>query len=84
MEILGNPWKSVKKQSLLQNSNFRPTDPHRVLKAHGTAEGIEHSYTGNIGVENVLDLDKDNSGFLEFHRNNSVIEKKQIDNGNFK
>ena len=71
-------------QSLLQNPNFRPTDPHRVLKAHGTAEGIEHSYTGNIGVENVLDLDKDNSGFLEFHRNNSVIEKKQIDNGNFK
>ena len=71
-------------QSLLQNPDYRPTDPNRVLKAHGIAESSEHSYTGNIGVKNVLDLNKDNSGFLEFHRNNSVIEKKQIDNGNFK
>ena len=38
---------------------------------------------GNIGVENVLEINKENTGYLEFHKDNRVIEKKQIYHGNF-
>ena len=71
-------------QSFLQNPKFHPTDTHRANKAHASAESMEHSYTGNMGVENVFDIDKDNTGFLEFHKGDNVIEKKPIYNGNFK
>ena len=71
-------------QSFLQNPNFFPSDSHRVFKAHGSAESIEHSYTGNIGVENVLEINKENTGYLVFHKDNRVIEKKQINHGNCK
>lgn len=70
-------------QSFLQNPNYRPTDMFRIIRAHGAAEGLEHSYTGNIGVTNMLNINN-NSGFLEFHRDNKVIERKRIINGNFK
>jgi len=56
----------------------------RVVRAHAAAEGLEHSYTGNIGVTNILDINSNNnSGFLRFMRGNSVIESKKIINGNF-
>ena len=43
-------------QSFLQNPNFRSNDEYRVVRAHAAAEGLEHSYTGNIGVTNILDI----------------------------
>ena len=71
-------------QSFLQNPNFRSNDEYRVVRAHAAAEGLEHSYTGNIGVTNILDINSNNnSGFLRFMRGNSVIESKKIINGNF-
>jgi len=69
-------------QYFLQNPNFHPTDKHRIVIAHAAAEGLEHSYTGNIGVTNVLNVNN-NSGYLEFHKDNCVIERKKINNGNF-
>ena len=71
-------------QSFLQNPNFRPADPYRDKKAHGSALGIEHSYTGNIGVDNVFNINKDKTGFLEFRKDDRVIERRPIYNGNFK
>ena len=70
-------------QSFLQNPNFRANDKYRMIRAHSAAEGLEHSYTGNIDVTNVLNINTNNSGFLEFHRNNRVIERIKIINGNF-
>lgn len=70
-------------QSFLQNPTFHPADAFRLYKAHGSAEGLERSYTGNVGVTNVLNL-KGNSGYLEFYRNDVVIERIRIINGNVK
>ena len=70
-------------QSFIQDPTFHSNDKYRIQKAHFSAEALEHSYTGNIGVENILNINN-NSGYLEFRNNTKVIEKKQIYNGNLK
>ena len=61
---------------------FRPNDAFRVKRAHGTAEAVEHDFTGNIGTSNVLLIDKNNSGFLQFIKDGQINESVKIKKGN--
>jgi len=63
-------------------TNFHSGDRYRIIKAHGTAENIEHFYTGNTGVKNKINING-NSGYLEFEKDKTMIERKRINNGNF-
>ena len=68
--------------SLVQDPAFRPNDAFRVTRAHGTAEAVEHDFTGNIGTSNVLLIDKNNSGFLQFIKDGQINESVKIKKGN--
>ena len=67
---------------LVQNPNFRIGDVNRIAKAHGSAESIEHVFTGNLNVKNVLELDDKKTGYLLFILNENSIEKIHIIRGN--
>ena len=71
-------------QSLIQDPAYRPDDSKRIIRAHNTAESYEHVYTGTQNITNWLDLNDGNSGFLKFVKDDQVIEKIRIKNGNIK
>ena len=68
--------------SLVQDPTFRSNDIYRIAKAHGSAEAIEHYYSGNYNINNILDLNLQNSGSLIFMQNGNPIERIPILNGN--
>ena len=49
---------------------------------HGSAEAIEHYYSGNYNINNIFDLNLQNSGSLIFMQNGNPIERIPILNGN--
>ena len=53
-----------------------------MTRAHGTAEAVERDFTGNIGTSNVLLIDKNNSGFLQFIKDGQINESVKIKKGN--
>ena len=67
-----------------QDPNWHPNDLNRVSKAHFSAQGLEHGYTGNLGVVNEMNIDNSNSGYLRFMDGNNEKERIRIINGNFK
>ncbi len=70
-------------QSLIQSSSFRPNDENRVIRAHSSAENMEHNLSGNPGVSNILNIDETNgNGTLEFYKDNKLIESVKIENNN--
>jgi len=68
--------------SLVQDPTFRSNDIYRIAKAHGSAEAIEHYYSGNYNINNIFDLNLQNSGSLIFMQNGNPIERIPILNGN--
>ena len=67
---------------LVQNPAFRPNDAYRIIRAHGSAETIEHYYSRNHNIKNEFNLDSQNSGSLLFMLNGKSIERILIRKGN--